>query len=63
MLIGISVILDSDVAELYGEVIKIFDNPKIKFSPSYPTSFTEKGLYVLATILKSPRSKLTPNYP
>jgi len=82
---GISVILDSDVAELYGvetreinqaiknnpekfpsgyifllnkeekqEVIKNFDNPKIKFSPTLPTAFSEKGLYMLATILKSP---------
>jgi len=84
---GISVILDSDVAELYGvetreinqaiknnpekfpegyffllskeekqKVIKIFDNPKIKFSPTLPTAFSEKGLYMLATILKSPRA-------
>ena len=76
------VILDSDVAELYGvetrevnqavknnpkkfpqgfvfelskeekkEVIKIFDNPKIKFSPELPKAFTEKGLYMLATTL------------
>jgi hypothetical protein len=35
------------------EVIKIFDNPKIKFSPSNPKAFSEKGLYMLATILKS----------
>ena len=87
---GISVILDSDVAELYGvetreinqalknnpakfpegyifmlnkeekeEVIKNFDNPKIKFSPSFPTAFTEKGLYMLATILKSPKATQT----
>jgi hypothetical protein len=81
-----NVILDSDVAELYGvetmrineaiknnpdkfpegyvfelskaekqKVIEIFDNPnpKIKFSPVLPKAFTEKGLYVLATILKS----------
>ncbi|MDR1592187.1 MAG: ORF6N domain-containing protein [Prevotellaceae bacterium] len=78
------VILDSDVAALYGvetmrineavknnpdkfpkgylleltkdekkEVIEIFDNPKIKFSPALPKAFTEKGLYMLATILKS----------
>ena len=84
---GISVILDSDVAELYGvetmrineavknnpekfpegyifelskkekqEVIENFDNPKIKFSPAFPKAFTEKGLYMLATILKSPRA-------
>ena len=80
-----SVILDSDVAELYGittkeinqavknnpekfpigyiititqkekeEVVKNFDHPKIKFSPTLPKAFTEKGLYMLATILKSP---------
>jgi hypothetical protein len=79
------VILDSDVAELYGvetmrvneavknnpdkfpkgyifelskeekkEVIENFDNPKIKFSPSLPKAFSEKGLYMLATILKGP---------
>ena len=81
---GIPVILDSDVAELYGVetmrineavknnpdkfpeeyimelskeekqgVIENFDNPKIKFSPTLPKAFTEKGLYMLATILKS----------
>lgn len=80
---GQRVILDSDVARLYGvetrevnqairnnpdkfpagyvleltkqektEVIKIFDNPQIKFSPKTPKAFTEKGLYMLATILK-----------
>jgi len=38
------------------EVIEIFDNPKIKFSPAFPKAFTEKGLYMLATILKSPRA-------
>ena len=84
---GIPVLLDSDVAELYGvetmrineavknnpdkfpqgyifelskeekkEVIEIFDNPKIKFSPSLPKAFTEKGLYMLATILKSKKA-------
>jgi len=84
------VILDSDVAALYGvetmrvneavknnpdkfpagyilelnkkekqEVIEIFDNPKIKFSPALPKAFTEKGLYMLATILKSPRATQT----
>jgi hypothetical protein len=81
----ITVILDNDVAELFGveakevkqavknnpdkfpedcvfeltkeekqEVIKNFDNPKIKFSPTLPTAFTEKGLYMLTTILKTP---------
>ena len=87
---GQSVILDSDVAALYGvetmrvneavknnsdkfpegyvfelsvnekrEVIEIFDNPKIKFSPTLPKAFTEKGLYMLATILKSQRATQT----
>ena len=32
---------------------------KLKFSPSLPTAFTEKGLYMLATILKSPRATQT----
>ncbi len=80
------VILDSDVAALYGvatkevnqairnnpdkfpqgyifelvrgekeEVVKNFDHlSKLKFSPALPKAFTEKGLYMLATILKSP---------
>lgn len=80
------VILDSDVAELYGvetkhinqavrnnpekfpegyiisltqsqkdEVVKIFDHlANLKFSSALPKAFTEKGLYMLATILKSP---------
>jgi hypothetical protein len=38
------------------EVIEIFDNPKIRFSPAMPKAFTEKGLYMLATILKSPQA-------
>jgi hypothetical protein len=84
------VILDSDVATLYGvetmrineavknnpdkfpdgyilelskeekkEVIENFDNPKLKFSPALPKAFTEKGLYMLATILKSPQATQT----
>lgn len=83
-------ILDSDVARLYGvetkrvneavknnpdkfptgyiieltkdeknEVIENFDNPKLKFSPVLPKAFTEKGLYMLATILKSPKATQT----
>lgn len=80
------VILDSDVAELYGvetkhinqavrnnpekfpegyiisltqsqkdEVVKNFDHlANLKFSYALPKAFTEKGLYMLATILKSP---------
>lgn len=79
------VILDSDVADLYGvktkevnqavknnpdkfplgyvfelndeeknEVVKNFDHlQKLKFSPILPKAFTEKGLYMLATILRS----------
>jgi len=35
------------------QLIKNFDNPgKVKFAPKPPTAFTEKGLYMLATILK-----------
>lgn len=88
---GCQVILDSDVAALYGvqtreinqavrnnpekfppnyvielnkeeklEVIKFFDNlSNLKFSPSLPKAFTEKGLYMLATILKSPQATQT----
>jgi len=82
------VILDSDVAELYGvetrdinkavknnpqkfpngyvfelnvsEKSKVVENfhhlQKLKFSPQFPKAFTEKGLYMLATILKSPKA-------
>ena len=38
------------------KVIENFDNPKLKFSPVSPKAFTEKGLYMLATILKSPKA-------
>ena len=80
------VILDSEVAELYGvetrdinkavknnpgkfpngyifelttseksEVVEIFHHlSRLRFSPQLPKAFTEKGLYMLATILKSP---------
>ena len=41
------------------EVIENFDNPKIKFSPANPKAFTEQGLYMLATILKSPQATQT----
>ena len=85
------VILDCDVAELYGvetkrineavsnnpekfpegyilqldnqeksEVVENFDHLKnLRFSPQLPKAFTEKGLYMLATILKSPRAVQT----
>ncbi len=83
-----NVIIDSDVADLYGvetkqinqalsrnsnkfpdgyvisltkqekeEVVTNCDHlEKLKFSPSLPKAFTEKGLYMLATILKSPKA-------
>jgi len=41
------------------EVIKNFDNPKIKYSPTLPKAFTEKGLYMLATILKGEKATQT----
>jgi len=88
---GISVILDSDVAELYGvetkrinealknnpekfpdgyimeinqneknELVENFDRfNRLKHSTVFPTAFTEKGLYMLATILKSERATQT----
>lgn len=88
---GQQVILDCDVAELYGvetkrineavsnnpekfpegyvfqltsqekaEVVEIFDHlQNLRFSPQYPKAFTEKGLYMLATILKSPKAVQT----
>lgn len=81
---GQLVLIDADVAELYGvetkevnqavrnnpkkfplgylfeldkyekeEVVKNFDHlKKLKFSKVQPTAFTERGLYMLATILK-----------
>ena len=89
-----NVILDRDVAALYGvatmrineavknnpekfpegyiieltksekqEVIENFDNlacvSNLKFSPKAPKAFTEKGLYMLATILKSQKATQT----
>ncbi|MDR0368277.1 MAG: ORF6N domain-containing protein [Bacteroidales bacterium] len=85
------VLLDSDVAELYGvetreinqavknnpdkfpegyimettkdekqELIKNFDRfDRLKHSTAFPSAFTEKGLYMLATILKSPKATQT----
>lgn len=85
------VLIDSDVAELYGvktrevnqavrnnpqkfpygyvfildkyekeEVVKNFDHlNKLKFSKVQPTAFTERGLYMLATILKSEHAAST----
>jgi len=85
------VIIDSDVARLYGvetkrvneavsrnlekfpegylielnesekqEVVANCDHlASLKFSPIFPKAFTEKGLYMLATILKSPKATET----
>ena len=82
---GQNVIIDSDVARIYGvetrevnqaiknnpdkfpagyifevdkdEPIKNFDRFKnLKHSTVQPKAFTEKGLYMLATILKSPKA-------
>lgn len=82
------ILIDADVAELYGvqtkeinqavrnnpakfpfgyifdldrfekeELVKNFDHlNKLKFSKVAPTAFTERGLYMLATILKSERA-------
>lgn len=86
-----NVLLDSDVAKLYGvetkrineavknnpekfpkgyilemtddekrEVVENFDHlEKLKYSPTLPKAFTEKGLYMLATILKSDKATQT----
>ena len=86
---GKKVLLDSDVAKIYGvetrdvnkavknnsekfpndsyifeltkeEKKEVVDNfhhlSKLKFSPHTPKAFTEKGLYMLATILKSKKA-------
>ena len=85
------VLIDADVAELYGvetkrvneavknnprkfpygylfeldkyeknEVVEKFDHlKKLKFSKVSPTAFTERGLYMLATILKGERAEKT----
>ena len=40
-----------------GELVKNFDRFKnLKHSTSQPKAFTEKGLYMIATILKSPKA-------
>lgn len=86
-----NVIIDSDVALLYGVETKeinqaVSRNPdkflsgyilelssdeknyvvtncdhlqKLKYSPKLPKAFTERGLYMLATILKSPQAVAT----
>ena len=54
---GQDVILDFAVAEIYGVETReinqaVRNNPK---SRTIPTAFTEKGLYLLATILQGER--------
>lgn len=88
---GYNVLIDTDVADLYGvetkrineavknnpekfpkgyilemtnnekrEVVENFDHlEKLKYSPTLPKAFTEKGLYMLATILKSDKATQT----
>lgn len=88
---NMKVIIDSDVAELYGVVTRDINKAvknnldkfpegylfeltknekdelvenfhhlnKLKFSSALPKAFTEKGLYMLATILKSPQATQT----
>ncbi len=87
---GLQVILDSDLAVLYGvetrDINKAVKNNPVKFPPGYivditkqelddlrgkfstaklaktrtlPSAFTEKGLYMLATILKGPQAVQT----
>ena len=42
------------------EVVKNFDRlNKLKYSTVEPTAFTQRGLYMLATIIKSPRATNT----
>ncbi|MCK9155274.1 MAG: ORF6N domain-containing protein [Paludibacteraceae bacterium] len=90
-LLNQKVMVDADVAELYGvetkeinqavrnnpdkfpvgyiidatkdeksELVKIFDRfDRMKHSTVLPKAFTEKGLYMLATILRSPKATAT----
>ena len=42
------------------EVVKFFDHlQNLRFSPQHPKAFTERGLYMLATILKGERAEQT----
>ena len=70
---GMNVLLDRDVAMLYGVetrdyILELMPEEKtqlvedfhrfnsLKHSTSLPKAFTERGLYMLAIILKSPRA-------
>ena len=59
---GQRVILDSDVARLYGVETKRVNEAvagRGEHTKYPPKAFTEKGLYMLATILKSPKATQT----
>ena len=46
--------------EIRNEPVEKFDRfQKLKYSTVRPKAFTEKGLYMLATILKSPKATET----
>jgi len=50
----------NSIVEIGDEPVEIFDRFKnIKHSTVRPKAFTDKGLYMLATILKSPKSTQT----
>lgn len=52
-------VFELDESEKY-ELVKNFDRFNLlKHSAVMPTAFTEKGLYMLATILKSPQAVIT----
>ena len=54
---GQKVLLDRDVAALYGvETKRVNEALRNNFDKFEPKAFTEKGLYMLATILKSSRA-------
>ena len=54
---GYIIVLDSQSKD---ELVKNFDRfNTLKHSTALPSAFTEKGLYMLATILKSPKATQT----
>ena len=46
-------------AEKEGVAMVSVERKNLRFSPQFPKAFTEKGLYMLATILKSPKAVQT----
>ena len=51
---GQKVMIDSDLAELYGEVITNCDH--LKYRPTMPYAFTEQGVAMLAAVLNSQKA-------